>query len=442
MTRSPAIRATVLALLVFPVLGLRALSAVHGEHGMPGYSFAFGDGDVLPTNTLVPLHGYNGVPFGLSELAARKPRLVADKHVVALEIVDSYDDMEGHAKPFPDDGGGYGQNLILMAPKKRLKPATTYRLTLEAHRKGQPRMDLTTLTTGRTADTRAPRWRRAPTLKPADARDPMPSTIVTAIDDVGKLPFFVIIDLTPLDAGAVRKRMIATLHGAAGADSEANDDGDNGDEGGNCDRVTVYDHALGVFGDDTDRSTGRRYAVRLTAVDMAGNRRRAPGKRLSVVWNGGLTICNNPAYVPVRAARIPAAPRWLGAPRSQVRKATAAGSRDTAVITMPVVTDTAVYVELIARPADKTRPRLRYLALLESTAVPDRGKCARADITNDDRDKSMPAGTKRVAVRATLIDPLGRRFKQKTPALLIARDAAERLEVCFEAEPLAPRASD
>jgi hypothetical protein len=127
------------------------------EDGYPYYYFVFEGAGELPRNTLVPLHGANGVPFGFETLELEEPRVTAGKQSVPLKIVDSYDDLEGHTTPFPEGDSGYGENLILFAPAEPLAAKTLYSFMIGEHR-------LATLRIGDELDHEPPARPRPPFL--------------------------------------------------------------------------------------------------------------------------------------------------------------------------------------------------------------------------------------------------------------------------------------
>jgi hypothetical protein len=63
-------------------------------------------------------------------------------------------------------------------------------------------------------------------------------------------------------------------------------------------------HGKGIFVTNLDSDLARRYLARLTAVDIAGNRRTAPGHGVPVIWSDSLTVCNDPEKVPA-ATTVP-----------------------------------------------------------------------------------------------------------------------------------------
>jgi hypothetical protein len=334
------------------------------EHGMPGYSFVFAENAPPPTNTLIPLAGTNGVPFSLRSLKQGRVRAVSEGggHIVPLEIKDSYDDMEGHGTPFPDNGGGYGENLILLSPQTELTAGKTYSIEVDLtpDEKGSEPYVLTALTVGNTPDKTAPTWRSAPFLRlPIEGNHndayegedaPLTPTLVTAIDGLSDQPGFVIIDLSPLDAKARPKRMIATLPPK---------DPKTGKQP--CGRVAVFDHEFNVYADDTDRDLGRRYRARLTAMDMAGNRTVAPGPGVDIVWNTWMVICNDPDEKPSSSTELPPL-QWTGTPKHTLEAdpdINGIATYDDASpfferIRLPLSAKTSLFAEVSVSPPGKT----------------------------------------------------------------------------------------
>jgi len=408
-------------------------SVAHSEDGPPGVDVPFDEGDVVPTNVLVPLRGVNGVPFGLAELEALEPRLVSSSSSIPLRVVDSFDDLEGHAVPFPSDGGGYGENLILLAPRFRLAAGTRYAFTIGT---GSAAASYFRFSTGSTPDLKGPEWQKSPYLDLAtpEADEPLlPSRIVTAVAESSELPLYFIVELEPREAQARPKRMIAMLNLPSASAAH-------------CGFADVWDHAHGVYSEDTDSDLGRRYVATLTAVDAAGNRRRAPGSGIPIVWSGGVAVCNEPGSAQP-ADMKPPPPQWLEAPSlsSNVDKDfNPSSDRGTAyehTLKLAVETAAVVAVELTLRRSKEPFTTYRRVGLLGPTkrAAPDKTAsrasietCVEPLITNTDREKPMPSETEPLSLTVALIDPLGRRLEHRGPALTVSHLHPERshIRVC------------
>jgi len=431
-----AIVPTLRSLAIAAVLvGLASIA--HGEHGSPGVVDPFDDGDEVPTNALVPLLGTNGVPFGLADLEELEPRLVNGSRSIPLRIVESFDDLEGHAQPFPDDGGGYGENLILLAPRFRLAPSTRYAFTLGT---GSAQTVYFDVSTGNAPDAKGPEWRSAPFLDLAapKADEPLlPADIITALDESPELPLYFIVDLAPREPHARPKRMMVTLHLPSTADR-------------NCGSASVWDHAQGVYADDTDSDLGRRYVATLTAIDAAGNRRRAPGSGVPIVWSGSLAVCNRPGGPPA-AAVTPAPPRWLAKPsHSAVTNPDFSPSADHGTaydhaLRLPVETTTVAVVELTLRRQKAPFTSYRRVGLLwpskqapsgQTSPRRDQENCVEPLITNADREKVMPSNDEPVSVQVAIIDALGRRLEHNGAPLTLSNlhPSRSRIEVCATAD--------
>lgn len=407
-----------------------SMKMARGESGSPGVVTPFDDKDVVPTNALIPLPGANGVPVGLTQLKKLAPRLVGASSSIPLQIVDSFDDLEGHSTPFPEDGGGYGSNLILLAPHWRLARNTRYAFTVG---KGADATAYFHVTTGTEPDTTAPKWRRAPFLDLDDlhAENPlMPSHIITAIDEPPELPLYLIVNLVPQDPQARPKRMIAALHLASTDDD-------------NCGFVNVWDHAHGVYAEDTDRDLGKRYMAKLTAVDAAGNRRSAPPPGVPVVWSGGVAVCNQPDLQQTTETK-PAPPRWLAKPthqstiNSNFSPASDQGTPYEHTLKLPIETTTAAFVELSIRRRSAPFTSYRRVALLSPTIrvspnpaspAPHEDNCVEALITNADREKPAPSNDEPVSVAIALIDALGRRLEHPGPPIVVTRLHPQRSRI-------------
>lgn len=345
--------------------------------------------------------------------------------------MDSFDDLEGHSTPFPEDGGGYGSNLILLAPRWRLSRNTRYALTIG---KGTDATAYFDVMTGTEPDMKAPNWRRSPFLDLDDlhAKNPLiPSHIITAVDEPAELPLYFIVNLEPQDPRARPKRMIAALHLAS------TDDDDN------CGLVNVWDHAHGVYAEDTDSDLGKLYVARLTAVDAAGNRRSAPPPGVPIVWSGSIAVCNQPDVSQATDAR-PAPPHWLKQPTHQATidsnfsPASDEGTPYKHTLKLPVETTTTAYVELMIRRRSAPFTSYRRVALLSPTirvspnsasTASDEDNCVEALITNADRKKPAPSNDEPVSVRVAIIDALGRRIEHPGPPLVVTKLHPEQSRV-------------
>jgi hypothetical protein len=401
-----------------------ALAPARAEHGSPGYASVLDEGATIPRTSLIPLRGANGVTFGFKSLALVAPRLVSPAGTVPLRLVDSYDDLEGHAQAFDSDDRGYGENLLLFAPQAPLRPGETYALEMTVCaamggcKAGDKPWSPFSVTVGPDVDVSRPIWKRPPFLALRTADEVVPHTIFTAFEADAHLPYFVIVELSPRGGRGRPKRMIATLGRPKLAAGERD-----------CDTVAVYDHEPGVFSVDVDRDLGRPYLARLIAMDSSGNRAIAPGDGVPVIWNGKLSICNLPTLVSLPMAPLPARPTWTkrphlvgsGEPASETEGAT----RERLVL--PVRTSAPLFVEVtLARPAPPHAPRL--LALVEPR--PD-GECAIAFATNEHRETLLPLKRGRATARVTLLDLAARRTPQEGPPIALLPTTTE-LEVCLE----------
>jgi hypothetical protein len=279
------------------------------EHGMPSYSFMVVDGSVAPTNMRVVLHSRNGVAWSLADLAAMRPTLVAGADRVPLAIVDRFDDMEGHAKPF-EANAGYGESLVVFEPERPLEPNTHYTLevvepaptsTSSGHTKA-----LSNWTTAAHADTEPPRWSRTPRISARMhdwTEERLPGIDIHVPDE--RQPFYLLLEATPIGPGSP-KRMILRIPPREQSPN-AGEPGTAPEEAGACHYVYVFDHADGVFTDARHADAGRRFSFELTALDLAGNPRAAPGPQLVFSWpNEPIRVCN---IVEVGAARIEPPPQ-------------------------------------------------------------------------------------------------------------------------------------
>jgi len=282
-------RALIIALCVMP--GVWAADG-HAEHGMPGYYFMVADGSVVPTNTRVVLHSRNGVVWSLPDVVAMQPTLVAGAERVPLAIVDSFDDMEGHAKPF-EANAGYGDSLIVFETERPLTPNTRYALEVVEPGSGHTNA-LSSWTTAVHADEEPPRWSRAPRISTRAhdwTEEPRPGIDIDLPDE--RQPFYLQLEATPIGPGSP-KRMLLRIPPPS-------------EEAAACHLVYVFDHAGGVFADAKHADAGKRFSFQLKATDLAGNSSAAPGPPLQLSWpNEPLRVCN---LVEARAVRVAPPPR-------------------------------------------------------------------------------------------------------------------------------------
>ncbi len=273
------LRAVVTATLVSIVVAAGASPAA-AEHGDPIIIPAPSPGTAIPINARLRLESHNGIASPLPELAAKTAGyaavLVASDHEIALRPTAFFDDQEG----------GYGAGLLVLAPVKLLQPSTTY--ALELRWPGGAARDFATgweWTTLDAADRAAPRWIGAP--RPGRAAgvvlaDPGPESplveIVADLTPIGRgraKRLHLVFDLTRMcDAGPTANYAVAIANGSCA---------ERGDEG-----LCQTAHWFAAHAD-----VGRRFRARLTAIDLAGNRTAAPGRKPIVTWTDerSITVC-------------------------------------------------------------------------------------------------------------------------------------------------------
>lgn len=331
------------SLLTFGLaLTFASISTARAEHGMPGYTFFPADNMKLARNGRVFLLNSNGVAWSPASVRKARPVLRAGKSRVPLRIVDRFDDMEGHARPFAE-GEGYGSSMIVMQPTRTLAASTTYelRMTIPQYGGSAARETVASFITTARADLRKPVWLRGPALSVDRDGGKQSATINIGVHD-DRQP--VLLEVRARTVGArkggrdtVRMlTLIGSVWGPPGIASSAgekthDDDAGEGDEeeeeGGDesCSWVYIYDHEHGVIGDREHRKTGRLYEFSVAAIDMAGNRRAAVGPPVSMVWpDDGITICNS--FAPSPRHTDNRAPRWQKTPEIALAPAHQASS--------------------------------------------------------------------------------------------------------------------
>ncbi len=161
------------SILWIPVSAILLLSTpTFGEHGMPGMSTG---PRTLPLQGRILVSSGNGVAGWMEPLYYGKSRLKAYRthpghkpppkpHAILLKVVDSFDDMEGHKRPFAANLG-YGGSLLVLAPTGALTPGIEYGLEVwststTTKRPGWVRVHESFVASS-SRDTRPPRWRRS-----------------------------------------------------------------------------------------------------------------------------------------------------------------------------------------------------------------------------------------------------------------------------------------
>jgi hypothetical protein len=255
------------------------------EHGDPVMIAVPGDGSHVPRNVVVRIESTNGVSFAVSELGARggevKAELIATKGAsrrrIGLRAVDFVDDEEG----------GYGDAMVVLEPDGLLPAGAEVELVVSYRHDGawDPYVLARYRSTG-DIDRRGPRWRRAPRKIGRDR---------IAIDLAGETGLVdVIAEIRPAGRRGRTQRLRVSFDpdrrcggGPTTSYPVVKARGRCPDLEGKreCQRATEY----GMF----PRKPGdpRLYSMRLWVEDIAGHRRRAPGKPLTIEWSGDAHFC-------------------------------------------------------------------------------------------------------------------------------------------------------
>jgi hypothetical protein len=258
-------------------------SPVRAEHGDPLLIPAPAPGATIPRNARIRLESRNGIGWQAEGLGLRRPgfsaALVAADHEVGLRVESFFDDQEG----------GYGAGLLVLAPVRLLTPATSYRLEIRypVEGGGTGRWAEWSWTTSRVVDRAPPRWRAAP-------RGRGPGEIVAGLAPEAPVVELVA-DLQPVGRGT-RKRLRMVLDGSRACNRGPTVDYNVVIVNASCPASRGAEQCQTAHWYQSERDVGRRFRVTLTAVDLAGNRRRAPGVPPIVRWpeDQSLTICLRP----------------------------------------------------------------------------------------------------------------------------------------------------
>jgi hypothetical protein len=250
------------------------------EHGDPFMIVAPLPGTKIPTNAHIRIESYNGIAGGLEEIATNQKGysavLVASDHEIELKPVSFFDDHEG----------GYGAGLLVLAPTKALHARTTYNLEIRWPG-GTPEQFASpwSWTTSKKADKKAPKWKGTPTVGST------PSTLIA--NPGAETPLVEIVaDLEAVNGGTAKQiPFVFDLARACGGGPTANYTEaiarttcpDLGPEG-LCQQAYMHDAGADL---------GKQFMVKLTAVDLAGNRTVAPGANPTITWadDNALTVC-------------------------------------------------------------------------------------------------------------------------------------------------------
>lgn len=268
-------------------VSLGAAPSARAEHGDPLVVPAPASGSALPVNALLRLESHNGLASPLPEIAAGErgyaATLVASDHRIALAPVTWWEDGEG----------GYGTGLLVLRPARRLRPGATYRLELTWPDATADEIDTGwTWTAVDSVDRTPPRWTGAATAGAPLEDIPADEPVVDAGLRLEASVVEVVAELIPVGAGR-RREVRLTFDATRDCDVGPTTDYTLAIFASSCPQAQAARMCQTAYRFDLDAAIGRRFRVALTAIDVAGNRRRAPGPPPMITWAGAssLTVC-------------------------------------------------------------------------------------------------------------------------------------------------------
>jgi hypothetical protein len=270
-------------LAVIGLVGVLGPAPAAAEHGDPLLLPAPASGTTIPRNARIRLECRNGIAWLAEGLGLRRAgwvaALVADDHEVRLRVESFFDDQEG----------GYGAGLLVLAPTRLLAPQATYRLEIRYPQQGggTGRWSEWTWTTSRAVDRAPPRWRASP-------RRREPAEVVAGLAPEAPL-VEVVAELTPVGRGA-RKTLRLLFDGSRACNRGPTVDYNVAITNASCPASRGAEQCQSAHRFKSEGDVGRRFRVTLTAVDLAGNRRQAPGAPPIVTWpeEMSLAVCLHP----------------------------------------------------------------------------------------------------------------------------------------------------
>ena len=304
--RSPSHLSLPTRLCAAVTLSLLAVAAPGwAEHGSPGYRAIPFAGQPLPLNGRLVVRSTNGVAWSPKTLAGARPMLVGGGSRLPLRVVDRFDDMEGHTRPFAV-GEGYGTSLLFLQPARRLRPKTRYRLELRAGSPPERVVVLGEWETRPTPDRRPPVWTGRPRYEVrASEQLPYPTATLWLPAKAEGQTSWAILRARPLEGGG-SKRLIAAIPAA-------------GDRQPACGQTYEWDHDHGVSDRYWHSDTGRRFLLSVSLADAAGNVARAPGRPLVWMWPPPpIEVCVGAPAPGAGAPTDSAPPVWAAPPSLNV----------------------------------------------------------------------------------------------------------------------------
>ncbi len=255
------------------------------EHGSPWVTAINDKGEMAPNDGIM-LRSSNGIAWSIGHLVqkSRGSRALLRSEngkPIPVRVREAFDDMEGTQpdvsggciRPRFEPDEGYGESLVILAPKKQLTPGVTYELvirypeTIQLDSFEEWTVASWTVSGGR--DTIPPRWTEAPYVvfeRTADYNAPLSDlpTLVTPVISESQ-PVYLRLCLTPVGGGKRLKLIIPLLP-----------DPSEDRPGCTLGYMTLW---------NAGKHDETYYRVEMEAVDLAGNAAPAPGAPLLVQWH-------------------------------------------------------------------------------------------------------------------------------------------------------------
>ena len=286
----------VLLSVAFTAAALFCPRHVGAEHGSP-YVRVSPCSNRIPPNGRIQLISSNGVAWYVGWLYRKSPDFKIylipktrkarspkpSRSWVSLRVADAFDDLEGQPRGAFVPGAGYGESVLVLTPRRRLRRATTYDLALR-YKSTRPKpgwtvLDIEQFKTTSRPDRKRPRWRQAPFLeyrKKKYERGDWPTIVAEVTGETG--PINLVLTLKPVRSGKAKRMVVVYDPRLNHSYRRPHIDAPS----------TEICQSVHVFG--TEKDVGKWFLARLEAVDIAGNRSRAPGRPLIVQWEQSLNL--------------------------------------------------------------------------------------------------------------------------------------------------------
>lgn len=275
-----------LRLQLILLVSLPAIASVTvAEHGSPWIT-AENDKGRMAQNDGIMLRSSNGVSWPLGHLVQRTKGARAylrseDENPIPVRVREAFDDMEGaqpsasggYPRPRFEPDMGYGESMVLLAPKRPLTPGVTYALVLRYPETIQhdtyDEWTVASWTVTGEKDTTPPRWTDAPYVVFERAGDnystplfDLPTLVAPVVSK--SEPVYLRVRLTPVGGGKRLRLLIPLLpHQIETA------------PGCTYGHMTLW---------NAGPHDGTYYRVEMEALDLAGNAAPAPGAPLLIEW--------------------------------------------------------------------------------------------------------------------------------------------------------------